>query len=391
MASKAKDPRRKTLVPKRGRAPTANEQLLDAALRHAHWFERLKAGEANQVLAFLNDQVIPDLQDRIAGRIQRAADAGFDTGAATRARLEALHVAITAVIIEASRALRDRLIENIIEIGRYEAEFEAAALQRAVPQPVIAALEVSFDLPSAAQMRDIVRATPFQGDTLKGWTEKLGADAVGRIEREIKIGLVNGESASEITRRVFGSRAASFEDGAVALLRRDADALTRTAIASIQHAGRDAFQAANPDVYTSTEYWFATLDAITCTQCQPLDGKTDPPQRLPAAPLHPRCRCLKRRQIRPWDELGLTPDDFDDLDSGGAARLRTSLSGPVSAKIDYGEWISNQSARVQDRALGPKRAALLRSGEVEYREFFDDRGRLLTLAELRATDSEMES
>ena len=390
MATKP-DPRRAALLRGRGgRPPSTNAQILDAALRHAHWFERLKSGEANKVLAFLNDQVIPDLQNRILGRIQRAADIGFDTGPATTERLKALNVTISTVVIEASRALRDRLLDTIQAIARNEVEFEAAITTRAIPKPALTALDVSFDIPTAAQLRNIITATPFQGATLKEWAEKLGADAVSKINREIKIGLVNGESAQEIGRRVFGTRQEAFADGAVALLRRDADALTRTAIAATQHQGRAAFYEANADVLTTTWYWSAALDTRTCPQCQPLDGKTDPPSGLPEPPLHLRCRCLKRRQVLAWDDfaraLGVKDVESLGLGQGELASMRASMNGPISSKIIYGEWITSQPAAVQNAALGRRRAELLRSGERTFDEFFDDRNRPLTLAEMKALD-----
>lgn len=378
MATKP-DPRRKQLTG--GRTPTANEKNLDAALRHAHGFEQLKVGEANKVLAFLNDEVIPDLEERIAARLKRVADAGFDAGPATTKRLTALLEIIRTDVIEGSRALRDRLIADVIEIGRYEAEFYVGRTTRALTRPVLDALDVSFDVPSVQELRDIVRATPFQGGTLKDWAEKLGEDAVGRIEREIKIGLVNGETADQVARRVFGSAAESYEDGAVALLRSDADKITRSAVQHMGQASRDAVADANPDIFSDVDVWVATLDNRTCVVCGGLDGKST---NLPAIPVHFLCRCFKERQIVGWKEFGLT-----DADLASVPGMRAALRGPVDATLTYPDWLRTQDLDTQREILGPTRFQLWRS-EKSLSQFVDDRSRPYTIAQLKSQDDRLE-
>jgi len=60
------------------------------------------------------------------------------------------------------------------------------------------------------------------------------------------------------------------------------------------------------------------------------------------------------------------------------------MNGRVSDKITYGQWLRDQSRATQELALGKRKAQLFRSGQLDIRDFIDDRGRILTLKELES-------
>lgn len=376
----AKDPRRKRFD-ERKKPLTANERLLDLYLRHAHWFERLKTHEANEVVGWLNTYVIEDLRDRIAGRIDRAAAAGFDTGPATTARLVALSGVIQAAGAKASGFIGEQLRDRLIEIGKAEGAFAADATLTAVGRDAAKILEVGLDLPTAGQVRAIVRSTPIQGAPLKKWADDVGASFADAVEKQIKIGLINGETTQQVTARVFGTRAAEYSDGATQMLRREAETLARTAIATVQDQVRQEFVTANDDLFAFDE-WVATLDNITCLRCAVLDGKTSERSSLPAAPLHPNCRCVKVSILKSVAEMDLTAAERASIEG-----TRASLTGQVPASQKYGAWLSNQPAATQDEILGKTKGALFRQGDLRIEQFVDDRGRTLTIDQVRALDA----
>lgn len=80
-------------------------------------------------------------------------------------------------------------------------------------------------------------------------------------------------------------------------------------------------------------------------------------------------------------DLGI---DIDELSPG----TRASMDGQVPADTTYGQWLKRQSAARQDDVLGPTRGALFRRGGLTIDKFADERGRELTLAELRERDAE---
>jgi hypothetical protein len=63
---------------------------------------------------------------------------------------------------------------------------------------------------------------------------------------------------------------------------------------------------------------------------------------------------------------------------------RASMNGPVDSRVTYGGWLKRQPKEFQDDVLGPRRAALFRSGKLRIDQFVDDMGRSLTLDELAA-------
>lgn len=62
---------------------------------------------------------------------------------------------------------------------------------------------------------------------------------------------------------------------------------------------------------------------------------------------------------------------------------RASADGQVDANLSYGDWLKQQPAEVQDEILGPSRGKLFRAGGLTLDRFYNDRGRFLTLDQLR--------
>ncbi len=63
---------------------------------------------------------------------------------------------------------------------------------------------------------------------------------------------------------------------------------------------------------------------------------------------------------------------------------RASMDGQVPADMTYGQWFTRQSAARQDEIVGPARGQLFREGKITFDRFSDDRGRWLTLDQLRS-------
>ena len=63
------------------------------------------------------------------------------------------------------------------------------------------------------------------------------------------------------------------------------------------------------------------------------------------------------------------------------------MDGQVPASTNYGKWLTEQSAARQDEILGPNRGKLLRDGGLAPDQFYNDKGKFLTLDQLRARDA----
>jgi hypothetical protein len=77
-----------------------------------------------------------------------------------------------------------------------------------------------------------------------------------------------------------------------------------------------------------------------------------------------------------WRDLGF---DIDEMAPG----TRASMDGQVPEETTYSEWLMRQSAARQDDVLGPTRGKLLRQGGLTIDKFVNDKGRTLTLKQLR--------
>ena len=81
--------------------------------------------------------------------------------------------------------------------------------------------------------------------------------------------------------------------------------------------------------------------------------------------------------LKSWQELGL--GDMPQIPVG----TRASMDGYVPADITMESWLAGKSQAMQDAMLGKGRAELWRSGKITLTDLVDQRGRPLSLHDLR--------
>lgn len=59
------------------------------------------------------------------------------------------------------------------------------------------------------------------------------------------------------------------------------------------------------------------------------------------------------------------------------------MDGQVPQSTNYAKWLGQQLAARQDEILGPERGKLLRQEKLTLDDFYNDRGKFLTLDQLR--------
>lgn len=352
---------------------TVNERLLRAAIRHAVLMERMKASEVEAIISMLNRDVIPDITARLRWMLDRVNLRGIDALVLKTQRYKDMISGLNGVIDEGTRAIRLEHVDRLIEVAKYEAEWQRGAIARASP------VNVKLDLPSVSTMRSIVTSRPFEGHLMRDWWSGLAEATKGRVQAQINAGLSLSEGTDEIVRRIRGTAQARFQDGAMQTTRRNAEAIVRTATQHVSSNTREAMYEANSDVIDGVQI-VATLDTRTTPICRSQDGKVYKAGEGPRPPFHWGCRTTTAPVLKSWKALGLP---FKELDAPG----RASMNGQVPASMTYYEWLASQPANVQDMALGPSRGKLFRSGKVSAERFVDVRGRPLTLKELAAVEA----
>ena len=384
--------------------PTANEALFDALVRHQIGLLRLSGSVRNRV-----HKLLDATEDDIAAQITRrlANHKGLDTPASVR-RLERLLARIRATRAKAWDAVTGTWVDELQALARAEPVTTADIIRTVSP------VQVALALPPASDLSALVTRQPFEGKVLRDWATDIERADLDRIQSQIRIGLVAGESARVIARRVVGTVRNRGKDGVTQVTRRNAEAVTRTAVNHISNRARGAFFEANQAVFSEEQY-VATLDSRTTPVCRSLDGTRYPVGKGRFPPQHVACRSIRvavlggeaigHRPATPVTERMLVREYTGQNDIGRVAtradlprghkgkfdafarKRKRELIGRVPAKTPYQDWLKRQSAAFQDEVLGKARGKLFRAGGLTLDTFVDRRGVVYTLSELTRRDA----
>lgn len=394
---------------------TANQDLFDAALRHQVAVRRYSATLLRQMAALL-EEADRSLVEHLRLKLARAMGATDTT-----ARLEVLIAEMRAMRAAIADTLEALARGELIDFSKLEAEWEQSIITTAVP------VELVLAAPSLDRLRAIVESEPFQGRFLADWFSSLKRTDQERIEQALRLGMANGETLDDIVRRVVGTRANKYADGILAMNRRNAEAIMRTAINHVSTAARGAVWDANSDIILALR-WTATLDGRTSAVCRARDGDLAmvgdnklPPgatalnPREARPPAHVGCRSTMVAVLSPDGVVGERPfvrdartrsarevdfradakaragDAWSSMTEAerraATARIRSAWAaeniGQLPAATTYQDWMARQPRAFQDEVLGVTKARLFREGRLTLDDFVDRSGRELTLDELR--------
>jgi SPP1 gp7 family putative phage head morphogenesis protein len=350
-----KDPRLETV------AKTANEAIQDATIRHMLYMEGLKTRYANEILKFLDDEIIPDLKEQLAIRLERHMK-----GKQTTERLEAM-IAQFEKITRDFKNINTRVQGELFEIALYEAEFNLNMLKQETP------VNINYVLPSPEIVAAAITDKPFDGRLLGQWFESIGESTQTRLASEIRRGVTEGQTTQQIVKRVMDS-------GMLETTRAQTNAVVRTAVQHSASVARDEMFKANSDVIKGLKYT-ATLDSRTSALCRSRDNKVYDIDKAPPLPAHISCRSVYTPVLKSFRELGIDVDEVED----GA---RASMNGQVPADLTYSQWLKGQTVSIQNDALGVTKATLFRKGDLPLDRFINRNGHEFTLKELREKEFE---
>ena len=317
--------------------------IFDQVTRRQVFLERYKADELRRLDAFLRE-----LDATLRERLGRASVSDFQ-----RDRLERL-LAETAALMEAMQAPYQRdLFERLGALAVHEAGMEA----RMLTAPVFEAI-----LPSGAQVHAAVFGNPLGargaggGQLLEGFVSNWAEADRERVTGAIRRGVFEGRTTDQIIRDIRGTRARNFADGVLAINRNAAATVVRTAVQHVATMARMETLQANADILEGYQ-WDSTLDSRTSPICQSLDGRVFEFGKGPVPPAHPNCRSAIIPKLSA---------EWDFLDEGAT---RSSVNGPVDARLSYFEWLKTQPPGFVTEALGPTRARLFLRGGLSADEF----------------------
>lgn len=389
--------------------PTANEELRDASLRHQIALRRYSSGLIKRIAELLeraDADLTLKLRQRLAAFEGKPADF---TSERWKALLKDIREARAAAMLQ----YRDMSRQELLALAPVEAAKELAIITASIP------IDLAMAQVPADQLRAIVSSRPFQGKLLRDWFSDLERADQTRLQQAIQLGMAQGEPTDDIVRRVIGTRANKYADGILAISRRDATTIVRTAVNHVSNTARGYVWDANADII-QCRIWSATLDGRTSAICRSRDGHGAtvgdnplPPGILPLVPkearppAHMNCRSTMVAYIdgvglvgsRPFVRDTRTRDkrevDFRKLAKQKGmtvAQVRRAWAeaniGRVPAATTYQDFLSRQPASFQDEVLGKTKGRLFRSGGLSVDQFVDRAGNELTLAQLAASRPE---
>ncbi len=257
-------------------------------------------------------------------------------------------------------------------------------------------------------LKSIVTKTMIDGKIIGDWWDKQQEDTKIRIQekinlarQELEVGLVQGESITELISRVrkkemsFKLDAPSIaKPDAMDISKNEADALVRTSMMQVAQNVRMEIYKQNQDILNGYEV-IATLDKRTTPLCRALDKKRfdlnfrpighDVPYPPRGFPAHWRCRSTLIPITKSYQELmnnDSLPETKKNLLKDIPAGKRSSMGGEASASMDYNEWLKTQPEEIQQEVLGITRQKLWKENKLTMADMLHQNGRQLTLDEL---------
>lgn len=378
-------------------AKTANEEILDATVRHQIRLLRFSEGEA-QTAAKLLAESDAELEALLKTELTDVSEARI------RATLKEVRRLRTAV----AERIQATLEEDMEGLAGTEASWEGEVLSSAVP------VSMTFATVPPSVLK-AVAGSPVNGIPLKGWLGKMTLNDVARIEQQIRLGVLGGETTDQLVRRIRGTKAAGYADGVASATRREAEMIARTATNHVSTAARQAVWNANADIIKGVR-WVATLDGRTSAVCQSRDGEVYAIDKGPRPPAHPNCRSTVAPVLDGEEIVGTRPTITDkrtrrqrEIDFRAEAHAEVGDAkwkamtvaqrdaaikarrlkwadeniGQAPTSTNYETWLRGQSKEFQDSVLGPTKAGMFRKGAT-LDKFVDANGKPYSLQQLKA-------
>ncbi len=383
---------------------TANEQLLDAQIRHQIGLTRF-AGRARrrawEVLDASETQLRALIRTRLAGI------KGLESPRAV-VRMNGLLRDVRNLRRAAWSKVGKLLRTEMLDLTQVEPRIMTGILRTASP------VKLNLSRADPTALRRIVSQHEFQGRRLSEHLRRVAALDIDRIQNQIRIGLAEGEGSGGISRRVVGTHATRGRTGATQTARHQLETLTRTAVTAIAAESREELAKANRR-FLGLELYVAILDGRTTLICRDLDGNVYPIGEGRYPPQHFNCRSHRalfldqdniprgdlraslephmleqygkhsgigtfgRRGDLPWGHKGR----FDEFARGRMPQLIGARPG----RITMDEFMRRQAGVQQDDYLGKARAKLFRRGGLTLDKFVDRAGAEIPLRDLARTDA----
>jgi SPP1 gp7 family putative phage head morphogenesis protein len=275
------------------------------------------------------------------------------------------------------KAVNIKSEKDFKELINNEVNFQADSIESSFPKEI----EISTTKPTVDTILNTAKIRPYEAKKMKQWFDGWSTDNLNIIENTVKSGVIRGQTISQMTRELFGTKSNNYKDGRLQGNRNQLQSVVRTTTNHVINTTKDKFYRANDDIIKGYQ-WVSTLDSRTTIICINLDGKVDLYDGSKTElnglvpPAHFGCRSTTTPITKSWRELGIDKEEI-------SMSTRASMNGQVSAKLTYPTWLKQQSTAFQKDVLGPVRYKAWKDGNVEINQFTDNKNNILTIDQLK--------
>jgi SPP1 gp7 family putative phage head morphogenesis protein len=326
--------------------------------------------------------LLKDLQTRLGDRLASSAIEG--DGSLTQFRKSRIQQLLEFANNTIKTYYGDISSTNTVHLTEI-AELETIFIENLINKTI--GVELITEIPSKAQLKAIVDHSLVSKLPSADWWKQQSTALQSKFKGIIREGLLNGRTNGELVRAVRGTRDNGFKDGIIQESTRNAEALVRSSVLTVQNNARLETLIANRDLFKGIMQ-ISTLDSRTSPVCIAYSGKVWDMDLNPVGadglpfngglPRHWTCRSTLVPIIKSFRDLGI---DVDEVSPG----TRASLDGQVPQDLSFDEWLKTKGEGFQNDLLGVGKAQLWRQNKINLTDLIDSTGKkVLTLEELKA-------
>lgn len=363
-----------------------SQRLSDQLTRRDVDLLRLAAGDERRMEA-----EVEALGEELVRRLVRSDPTAVGQGPG-QARLDTVIAASVPVIRDTYRALYGDMRGKLLEVMAGEADVMRRALSVSLDVSDGTSRIILGENVPRATMRDIIdnrviSANANDAETMRGFFEREAASHHRRYSGALRQAFSQDETLSQMMTRLRE---------VTDTMARESTAVIRTGYNHVISQVRIEMMQRNSLLFKGA-IWISRLDSRTSPICRALsngmwDLNTGRP--LPGSavssrfPGPPPKHFNERSQLHPLTRTVAEMEAEGDPDVQKALASLTDeqrrlLSPDPPADESYSEWLRRQSAAVQNEVLGPTRRKLWLDGKLTLQEMVTQRGRPLTLEQLR--------
>lgn len=365
---------------------SANEQIADEIQAHSIDLERFSADLVSRILPILNR-----VERSLAADVAEIDPTGTERQTTRQARLKALLRQTRGTIATGYGEISETVRDDLHDVAKVSDKAGRNIVNKAL------GVEIMTVAIAPEQLRALADDTMIQGAVVKEHWSRQSEGLRQKFQDRVQEGFIRGESSTEIVNRVRGTKALGYSDGVMLGAKNNAGALVRTSVQAVANDARLEIFRKQRDVIGFLQH-LSVLDNRVTIQCRArsmlmwdLDGNPvghgisfNPP------PIHYNCRSVLIPVLKPW---GAVSDKLTEAVKAKSTKrqadetieaMQASMGGPVSADLNYEDWLKTQSLEMQLEVLGPTKHKLWTDGKITFRDLVDQRGNPLTLAELIA-------